>query len=62
MAQKLLLNISSSIIVDFTMKQLRNKLKDFFLALSLVEDCEFKRGLRIRPKSANPAANGKFPI
>jgi hypothetical protein len=53
MEQKLLLIISSSIIVDITMKKLRNKLEVFFLALNLVEDCEFKRGLRIRPKSLN---------
>jgi hypothetical protein len=44
------------------MKKLRNKLEAFFLAMTLVEGCEFKRGLRIRPKSANPAATGKFPI
>ncbi len=43
------------------MKQLINKLEAFFLCLSLVEDCQFKRGLQIRPKTANPKAN-KFPI
>jgi hypothetical protein len=39
-----------------------SKLEAFFLTMTLVKDCEFKRGLQIRPKSANPAAAGKFPI
>lgn len=33
------------------MKRLINKLEAFFLAMIPVEDCGFKRGLRIRPKT-----------
>ncbi|MDP2879377.1 MAG: hypothetical protein Q8N74_07630 [Sulfuricella sp.] len=44
------------------MKQLMAKLEAFFLAMTLVDGCEFKRGLRIRPKSANSTARSKFPI
>jgi hypothetical protein len=29
--------------------------------MTLVEGCEFKRGLQIRPKIANPATR-KFPV
>lgn len=61
MAQKLLLGIASPILVYCTMKQLMTQLEAFFLAMTLVEGCEFKRGLRIRPKPANPAT-GKFPL
>jgi hypothetical protein len=43
------------------MKQLMTKLEAFFLAMTLVEGCEFKRGLQIRPKSASPVT-GKLPI
>ena len=43
------------------MKQLMTKLEAFFLAMTLVEGCEFKRGLRIRAKSATWATR-KFPI
>lgn len=43
------------------MKHLMTKLEAIFLALTLVKDCEFKRGLRIRPKSASQAT-GKLPI
>lgn len=43
------------------MKQLMTKLEAFFLAMTLVDGCEFKRGLRIRPRPVNPAA-GKLPI
>lgn len=61
-AQKLLLNFVSLIIECCTMKQLIKKLEAFFLAMSLVENCEFRRGLQVRAKSANPAAIGKFPF
>lgn len=61
LAQKLLLHSPSFILVSCTMKQLISKLEAFFLVMTLVEDCQFKRGLQIRPKSVNPAA-GKFPI
>jgi len=60
-AQKLLNVIASTTIVYCTMKQLMTKLEAFFLTMTLVDGCEFKRGLRIRPKPANPAT-GKFPI
>jgi len=60
-ARKLLIVSPSLAIVCCTMKRLMTKLEAFFLAMTLVEACEFKRGLRIRPKSANPAT-GKFPI
>jgi len=43
------------------MKQLIAKLETVFLAMTLVDNCQFKRGLQIRPKFANPAA-GKSPI
>jgi hypothetical protein len=42
------------------MKQLMAKLEALFLAMTLIEGCEFRRGLQIRPKPANPAT-GKFP-
>lgn len=61
MAQKLLLIIKLLILVYCTMKQLMTKLEAFFLAMTLVDGCEFKRGLRIRPKPTNPAPK-KFPI
>lgn len=61
MAQKLLSVLASLILVYCTMKQLMTKLEAFFLAMTLVDSCEFKRGLRIRPKSANPATS-KSPI
>jgi hypothetical protein len=54
------IKITSLILVYCTMKQLMAKLEGFFLALTLIEGCEFRRGLQIRPKSANPAT-GKFP-
>jgi len=60
-ARKLLTISSSLAIVCCAMKRLMTKLEAFFLAMALVEGCEFKRGLRIRPKSANPAT-GKLPI
>lgn len=41
------------------MKQLIAKLEAFFSAMTLVDDCKFKRGLRIRPKPANSTARGK---
>lgn len=43
------------------MKQLIAKLEAFFVAMTLVDGCEFKRGLQIRPKPANPAAR-KLPV
>lgn len=43
------------------MKRLMTKLEAFFLTLTLVDNCQFRRGLQIRPKSANPAT-GKSPI
>jgi hypothetical protein len=43
------------------MKRLIAKLEAFFLTMTLVDDCKFKRGLQIRSKPANPAA-GKSPI
>lgn len=61
MAQKVLTNTTSLILVYCTMKQLIAKLEAFFLAMTLVDGCEFKRGLQIRPKHANPAAR-KFPV
>lgn len=61
-AQKLLFTIASLILVYCTMKQLMTKLETFFLAMTLVDDCKFKRGLRIRSKPANSTARGKFPI
>lgn len=44
------------------LKLLIAKLETFFLAMTLVDGCQFKRGLRVRPKSAKPAATGKLPI
>lgn len=44
------------------LKLLMAKLETFFLSMTLVDGCEFKRGLRIRPKSAKPAATGKLPL
>lgn len=38
------------------MKQLMDKLEVFFLAFTLVEGCEFNRGLRIRRQPAKPKA------
>lgn len=61
MAQKLLLNNPSLILLGCTMKQMIEKLEAFFLCLSLVEDCQFKRGLQIRPKTAD-LVTSKFPI
>lgn len=55
-AQILLLKPASLIPVYCTMKQLMTKLEVFFLAFTLVEGCEFNRGLRIRRKSAKPEA------
>lgn len=43
----------------FPMKKLMTKLEAFLLGVSLIKDCEFKRGLRIRPKSANLVATGR---
>lgn len=42
--------------MDCTMKQLIEKLEAFLLCLNLVENCQFKRGLQIRPKIASQAA------
>lgn len=39
------------------MKRLMIQLEVFFLAMTLVKDCEFKRGLQIRSRTAKSASN-----
>ena len=34
--------------MGYTMKQMMTKLETFFLTMTLVDDCEFERGLQVR--------------